>query len=58
MTGESQVLVAPRLVDLREELDEDLILAREATKLLQVLRTTSTENSNLVLNLQEFVSRT
>jgi hypothetical protein len=56
VTGKSQVLVAPRLVDLREELDEDLILAREATKLLQVLRTTSTENSNLVLNLQGFVS--
>ena len=58
VTGESQVLVAPRLVDLREDLDEDLILPREATKLLQVLRTTSTEKSNLVLNLQEFVSRT
>jgi len=56
VTGKSQVLVAPRLVDLREELDEDLILAREATKLLQVLRTTSTENSNLVQNLQGFVS--
>jgi hypothetical protein len=56
VTGKSQVLVAPRLVDLREELDEDLILAREATKLLPVLRTTSTENSNLVLNLQGFVS--
>jgi hypothetical protein len=57
VTGNSQVLVAPRLVDLREELDEDLVLAREATKLLQVLRTTFTENSNLVQNLQGFVSR-
>lgn len=58
LTGKSQVLVAPRLVDITEELDEDLILAREAIKLLQVLRTTSTEHSNLVLNIQEFVSRT
>jgi hypothetical protein len=57
VTGKSSVLVAPRLVDRREELDEDSILAREATRLLQVLRTTSTKNSNLVLNLQEFVSR-
>jgi hypothetical protein len=57
LTGKSQILVAPRLADLIGELDEDLILSREATKLLQVLRTTSTENSNLVLNLQDFVSR-
>jgi hypothetical protein len=58
LTGESQILVAPRLAGLTEELDEDLILSREATRLLQVLRTASTEHSNLVLNLQDFVSRT
>jgi hypothetical protein len=58
LTDKSQILVAPRLADLTEELDEDLILSREATKLLQVLRTPSTEHSNLVLNLQDFVSRT
>ena len=58
LTGKSQFLVAPRLTGLTEELDEDLILSREATKLLQVLRTSSTGHSNLVLNLQDFVSRT
>ena len=58
LTGKSQFLVAPRLAGLAEELDEDLILSREATKLLQVLQTNSTQHSNLVLNLQDFVSRT
>ena len=56
LTGESQVLVAPRKVLVTDALDENQILAREAGRLLEVLRTSSTAKSTLVQNLERFVT--
>ena len=56
LAGDSHVLLAPRLDVLTEKKSEDQVLAREAKRLLQVLRTSSTENSPLVLNLERFVA--
>jgi hypothetical protein len=57
LTGNSRVLVVPRNLSKTEELSESQILAREAKRLLQVLQTSSTENSDLVQNLKAFISR-
>jgi len=56
LAGDSHVLLAPRLDVLTEKKSEDQVLAREAKRLLQVLRTSSTENSPLVQNLERFVA--
>jgi hypothetical protein len=56
LAGDSHVLLAPRLDVLTEKKSEDQVLAREAKRLLQVLRTSSTANSPLVLNLERFVA--
>ncbi len=57
LTGESQILLAPRNISLIDTINETQILAREARRLLSALRTTFTENSPLVMNLEDFVSR-
>ena len=56
LEGDSYVLLAPRLDVLIENKSEDQVLAREAKRLLQVLRTSSTENSPLVQNFEQFVA--
>jgi hypothetical protein len=56
LAGDSHVLLAPRLDVLTEKKSEDQVLAREAKRLLQVLRTSSTENSPLVQNFEQFVA--
>jgi hypothetical protein len=56
LAGDTHVLLAPRLDVLTENKSEDQVLAREAKRLLQVLRTSSTENSPLVQNFEQFVA--
>ena len=56
LAGDSQVLLAPRIDVSTEKKSEDQVLAGEAKRLLQVLRTSSTANSPLVLNLERFVA--
>jgi len=58
LTGESQVLVAPRNDLITDLMNENQILAREAGRLLEVLRTSSTEKSPLVQNVERFVAGT
>ena len=57
LTGESQVLIAPRNIVKTDSMNEDHILVREARNLLEILRTSSTQNSPLVKNLENFVFR-
>jgi hypothetical protein len=56
LEGDSHVLLAPRLDVPTEKKSEDQVLAREAKRLLQVLRTSYTENSPLVQNFKQFVA--
>ena len=57
LTGESQVLIAPRNVVNTDSMSENQILVREAKRLIEILRTSSTQNSPLVKNLKDFVFR-
>jgi len=57
LTGESQVLIAPRNAVNTDSMSENQILVREAKRILEILRTSSTQNSPLVKNLEDFVFR-
>ena len=56
LAGESQVLIAPRSASITDVMSENEILAREARRLLEVLRNSSTENSPLIKKLEIFSS--